>query len=62
MKFFSKKKYIPFQLNNGTWGVLHKPSGELVAHANGLTQKYPEQWARQKAKQLNEGEKQCKDS
>jgi len=54
MRLFKRPRYIPFQLSN-TWCVLNRRTGELVDLPNGLTEKYPEQWARTRAKQLNKG-------
>jgi hypothetical protein len=55
-----RKRYIPFNLKNSTWAVLDRKSGELVAQTNGLLEKYPEVWARNRAEQLNKGEPKCK--
>jgi hypothetical protein len=54
-----KPKFIAFELKGKTrrrWGVLNRQTGELVERATAI-EKYPEAWARNRADQLNEKEK-----
>lgn len=49
-----RPRFIPFQMTK-QWGVLDRESGELVQKAR-RTERYPEQWARHRADQLNKGQ------
>lgn len=46
------KRYVPYELDNGDYGVLDRQTGELMLHPDGRHVSLPVQWANHQCTKL----------